>query len=379
MNQLPWNIDELSKTPDLYPAPGFEEPGVKAFFYDGLPWKGNPTRAFAWYGVPEHKPGEKLPAMILVHGGGGTAFVDWVRLWTSRGYAAIAMDNCGSLPGGEHANRPRHSLGGPPGWGGFDQIDQPITDQWPYHAVADVILANSLLRSFPEIDPDRIGITGISWGGYLTCIVAGIDHRLRFAVPVYGCGYLGEDSMWLSTFQEMGPVKSQKWLTQWDPSVYLENAKMPLLWVTGTNDGAYFMNSLQKTYRLPKGKVSLCIRIRMPHGHGGPGENPEEIHAFANSFVKGGSPLTTVSKISLQNAQAQTTFTAQTPIAQAELVFTKDKGPWLDRVWQSLPAALDPAAKTVTTTLLEGTTVFYFNLTDTRNLVVSTEHVELKE
>jgi len=29
-------------------------------------------------------------------------------------------------------------------------------------------------------------VTGISWGGYLTCIVAGIDDRLKAAVPVYG-------------------------------------------------------------------------------------------------------------------------------------------------------------------------------------------------
>jgi dienelactone hydrolase len=378
MNQIPWNMDELSKTPSIYPAPGFEEPGVKAFFYDGLPWKGNPTRNFAWYGVPDHKPGEKLPAMVLVHGGGGTAFAEWVRLWTSRGYAAIAMDNCGSVPGGEHANRPRHPFGGPPGWGGFDQLDQPITDQWSYHAVADVILANTLLRSFPEIDSDRIGITGISWGGYLTCITAGVDPRFKFAVPVYGCGFLGENSTWLPAFQEMGPEKSHKWLSRWDPPVYLKDADMPMLWVTGTNDFAYYMNSLQKTYRLPKGKVSLCIRIRMPHGHGGAGENPEEIHAFANSFLKSGPPLATVSKISLQNTQARATFTVQTPITQGELVFTKDKGLWPDRFWQSIPADIDSKSQTVSASLPDGTTVFYFNLTDTRNLIVSTEHEELK-
>jgi hypothetical protein len=36
--------------------------------------------------------------MVLIHGGGGTAFADWVRLWTGRGYAAIAMDLCGCVP-----------------------------------------------------------------------------------------------------------------------------------------------------------------------------------------------------------------------------------------------------------------------------------------
>ena len=55
-----------------------------------------------------------------------------------------------------------------------------------------------------------------------------------------------------------------------------------MLWVTGTNDFAYPMDSLQKSYRLTQGPHTLCIRVRMPHGHGGPGENPAEILAFAD-------------------------------------------------------------------------------------------------
>jgi cephalosporin-C deacetylase-like acetyl esterase len=156
--------------------------------------------------------------MVLVHGGGGTAFADWVKLWVARGYAAIAMDLCGCLPRKGKSGWERLPDGGPPGWGGFDQIDQPAGDQWTYHAVADVLLAHSLLRSYPEIDPEKIGITGISWGGYLTCIAASIDARFKFAAPVYGCGFLGDDSTWLGTFEKMGKEKAAKWLGLWDPS-----------------------------------------------------------------------------------------------------------------------------------------------------------------
>ena len=58
-------------------------------------------------------------------------------------------------------------------------------DQWVYHAVAAVIRANSFIRSLPDVDPERIGITGVSWGGFLTCIAASIDDRFKFAAPVY--------------------------------------------------------------------------------------------------------------------------------------------------------------------------------------------------
>ena len=60
--------------PDHTPAPDFQADGVKAIFFDGLPWKGKPTRVFAWVGVPKLEPGKKAPGIVLVHGGGGTAF-----------------------------------------------------------------------------------------------------------------------------------------------------------------------------------------------------------------------------------------------------------------------------------------------------------------
>jgi len=286
------------------------------------------------------------------------------------------MDTCGCTPKGEYGNWRRHELAGPPGWGGFDQLDEPIEDQWTYHAVADVILAHSLLRSFSEVDPDRIGITGISWGGYLTCITSGVDARFRFAVPVYGCGFLGDNSKWLDVFKDLGPAKTARWLSLWDPSVYLPYATMPMLWVTGTNDLAYPMDSLRKSYRLPSGSRTLCIRVRMAHGHGGPGENPEEIRVFADSVVKGGAPLAKITGQRRDGRAVRVAFSSPTPIVKAELNYTTDAGEWENRTWRTVPAQLDPGGGKVTATLPEGTMVYYLNLFDERDVVVSGEHEE---
>jgi hypothetical protein len=152
---------ELLRAPATHPASGFHAQGLEALFFDAMPWKGKPTRVFALVGVPKLEPGKKAPGIVLVHGGGGTAFETWVRLWMSRGYAAIAMDTCGAVPRGSYGKWDRHEAGGPPSCN-FDLADEPMTDQWPYHAVADVILAHSLLRSRPEVDGERMGITGIS-------------------------------------------------------------------------------------------------------------------------------------------------------------------------------------------------------------------------
>jgi dienelactone hydrolase len=380
-----WDLAALSRPPATFPAPGFSGDGVRALFYESVPYRGRPTRVFAWIGIPEHPAGERLPGMVLVHGGGGTAFDSWVRRWTARGYAAIAMDTCGCVPGGEHGQRPRHDFGGPPGWGGYDQIDDPREDQWTYHAVCAAILGHSLLRSLPEVDPERVGLTGISWGGYLTCIIASVDPRFRLAVPVYGCGFTDEHGF-AGNIRAMGPERGARWMRWWDPSSYLRDAAMPFLWVTGSNDFAYTLNALQKSYRLPCGPRTLCIRLRMPHGHGDAGEGPLETFAFADSILKGGEPLPRITGQGQEGRRAWATFTSVRPIVKAELNITRAGGNWPDRLWEALPAALEPAgaasagvAGKATAELPEGVTVYYLNLFDDRSCAVSTEHVRDQE
>jgi dienelactone hydrolase len=374
-----FDVPALSKPPEVFPMTDFPADGLRAFFYEGMPWKREPTRIFAYYGVPQAPEGAKFPAMVLIHGGGGTAFDRWVRLWNSRGYAAVAMDLCGCVPDGKYGDWKRHAQPGPPGWdASFDQIDEPIEDQWTYHAVSAVVRAHSLIRSFPEVDPERVGVTGISWGGYLTCIVAGVDDRFRFAAPVYGCGYLGDNSHWLPSFEKMGKEKATRWLDLWDPSRYLPMATKPMLWVNGTNDFAYPMDSWQKSYKSPKNMRTLCLRVRMPHGHGAAGENPEEIKVFADSVLKDGVPLPTMTGQARKGNEVWATYQSKSPVRKAELNFTRDTGKWQDRKWESIAATIDARRKKIVATLPEGTTVYYWNLFDDRDCAVSTVHVELK-
>ena len=350
------------------------ESTVKAIYYEGIPYKGKPTRVFAFLGMPKVPVGTKVPGIVLVHGGGGSAFESWVRLWNARGYAAIAMDTCGCVPIGTYANWERIEDGGAPGWGGMDQLDQPITDQWTYQAVSAVVLGHSLLRSLPEVYPRKIGLTGISWGGYLTCIIAGLDERFNFAVPVYGCGFLGESSAWLPNFEEMGSEKANTWLNQWDPSVYLPAANMPIMWITGTNDFAFPMDSLQKSYNLPSNIQTLCIRTDMEHGHGGLGENPEEIHAFADACCMKGVPLVKIIDQGRDGDILWAEFSSKSRITNAVLNYTKDTTPWPERKWESVAANIE--GEKVWIKIPDGTNACYLNLIDSRNLLVSSEYVQ---
>lgn len=289
----PWDAVLGKGAPAAHEAAGFSGK-AKAVFLDGEDWCGKPTRFFAWYGVPERaSETNKCPAVVLVHGGLGTAFDGWVRMWNERGYAAIAMDTCGSVPtrvspGSEQWKR--HDWSGPAGWGGFGQVDESERDQWTYHAVSDVIRSHSFLRSLPEVDSARIGITGISWGGYLTCIAAGVDHRFAWAAPVYGCGFYVDGSAWAKKLSDMG-ARGEKWLRTWDAGVYLPAARCPFLFVSGKTDPFFNVQMLKKSSAVVKGPVFYDIRETMPHDQD-TGAAPESIRSFADhwSFGKPLSP-----------------------------------------------------------------------------------------
>jgi cephalosporin-C deacetylase-like acetyl esterase len=374
-SKIPWNLDALSKPPAYRESAEFSEPGLKAVEFDGPPFRGKPTRVFAWIGLPKEAATGKVPGMVLVHGGLGTAHARWVKLWNARGYAAIALDTCGKF-GGDSKRARRTEFSGPPGWDdAFRHIDDPREDQWPYHAVADAILAHSLLRSLPEVEARRTGVTGISWGGYLTCIIAGVDSRFALAVPVYGCGFLDRGSAWVPDFAKMGPEKSAKWLSLWDPAVYLPRAKMPMLWIAGNVDFAYPLGAVRESYRIAPGERFLSIIPGMKHSQPA-GETPEEIRAFADQILKRGPPLPRCVGMEVHGRSVKAVFKSKTKLAAAELVYTTDSGPWQTRAWKVAPAELDPASGTAASQVPPEAAAFYLNVIDDRKLTASSEHVE---
>lgn len=363
-----WANAGLFDPPDVHSRE--ERPGnVTACYYSGLPWHGRATRIFALFGLPEGAaPDTPVPGMVLVHGGGGTAFPDWVRHWNELGYAAVAMDCCGCKGGGKHGDRPRHEAGGPPGWGGFDQLDEPLEDQWMIHAIAAGILAHSLLRSFPEVDGARIGLTGVSWGGIQACIMAALDRRFRFVVPVYGCGFLGELGSGPGAFPEMDDASVAQWKVTWDPSNYLPDAAQPMLWVNGTNDLAFSLSSMMRSYMLPAGPGTLSIQYRLPHGHQ-EGWAPREIDAFAAHHCLDGAPLARITAHRYVDSRICLEYDAAVPAAKAERFHTIGMGPWREREWERTP--LEPGHGSICVEIPPNATGCFINLIDERGLTVS--------
>ena len=370
-DNAPWDVTSLKHPPKVT---WVDESGpLRKLYYESEPRNGKPTRVFAYCAYPEKIEG-KVPAVVLIHGGGGKAFPEWAKLWADRGYIALAMDLGGKGPDGQ-----------PLPDGGPDQTDtyklpkdpMNLKDMWTYHSVAACVRAHSLLLSLPEVDAEKTGVTGISWGGYLTCIVSGVDDRFKFAVPVYGCGFLQEDSAWLKQFGAMSNEWRAEWVKNFDPSSHVGRAKMPVLFVNGTNDFAYPMGSYQKTYRLVKDRA-LCVTVNMPHGHP-QGWAPIEIGLFGDQIVRAGKPLPKLDlrlKLNANNTAATAAWSgAEGP--QAAIHWTNDSGAWQQRKWKSSQVKID-GDKIITEIPKERPIAFFVTLKDSRGATVSTEHEELK-
>src|SRR5262249_47478055 len=305
-------------------------------------------------------------------------------LWAKRGYIALAMDLAGCGP-----DRKRLSDGMP------DQSDvskipreqKPIKEVWTYHAVAAVIRGVSLVASLPDVDATKLGITGISWGGYLTCIVMGLDDRLKVAVPVYGCGFLHENSVWKPTIDMLPAAWRDEWIKNFDPSNYAGRAKMPVLFVNGTNDFAYPLDSYQKTYRLAKNRT-LCVTVNMPHGHQ-QGWAPKEIGVFVDHHLRGGGALPKYQH------EPRVVTSAHRPGFIGPDVDHSDSSPpvnvhwttdviepWQKRKWQThnCSAIVEPTYDVFFGKLpKERPFVYFFTIADKSGATVSTEHAIIEK
>ena len=367
----PWDLTELKKAPAA--EWGMRTGLVQEVYYRGEPFQGKPTRVFAYLGRPAEGHGP-FPAVLLVHGGGGKAFRNWAEHWAKRGYVALAMDTAGCGPDGPLPD------GGPAQDDATkfrDFTESDAREMWSYHAVAAVMRGHSLLASLPEVDRARIGITGLSWGGYLTCIVAAIDDRLKVAVPVYGCGFLGDNSVWRDgSLARMSPEARARWLRLFDPSQYLGGVRCPILFLNGTSDFAYPLDSYRKSYRLVPARFRhVNVVVGLPHGHiwtfG-------EVDQFVDSVLRRAAPLPRPGTLKVHDDLATASVESRVPLKQADLHYTAEGGPWQKRHWETVPATLKD--NVIEARLPpQRPLVCYLSVTDDRGLRASTEHEELKQ
>ncbi|GHU98993.1 hypothetical protein FACS1894211_03640 [Clostridia bacterium] len=346
--------------------------GVKAVFYTSVPF-GNlaHTKIFAYVGIPtSKKPRNGFPAVVLVHGGLGKAEPGWVKQWVDRGYVAIAPDIFSNMDAGDGLRIP-NERGGPAenNVGSIGSMTMPDEFTWTYQRVSNIVHAFNVLHAMPETDGARIGLVGISWGAYLTCIASGIDKRFAFFAPIYGCGFNYDDSTfwgWGLSASAIGQVNFDKWKARYDPSVYLAYDVKPTLFVGGVNrEEPFSCMSRQKSAEIVKGKVFLSYRVALSHSQES-GAGVEEVFDFARHVLYGENTMLQIKACGVTGAGGAFFETGgNLSVNNLLLVYTDNAVDSDPHAWtwntREVICGTDGRAETP---IPNGTTAFFFAATD---------------
>jgi uncharacterized protein len=113
----------------------------------------------------------------------------------------------------------------------------------------DVLAAVEALRSREDIDKDRIGLLGLSQGGWIIPVAATKSDHVSFAVVLSGPAVsLGEEGLYSQLTCDVGCTPSGNTAalvaklvreakpSEFDPRPYLERLEIPVLWLYGAND-----------------------------------------------------------------------------------------------------------------------------------------------
>jgi len=365
------NLIELplsNKTPAIYDLQTLDD-GFQSFYFDGAVYQGKSTRIFAYYKKPQGEG--PFPAMVLVHGGGGSAFKQWISKWNDAGFAAISIaveGQTGTLTGNKKPKWKKHNNGGPSRAAIYNDVNKPLSDQWMYHAVNATVSAHNLLRSFVDIKQDEIGLSGISWGGVITSTVIGFDQRFAFAIPIYGSGFLaGMENQYGKALKN-----NDIYQNVWEPALRIAKFKNPTFWLTGLKEKHFSLDAQGDTYKLLNAEHIQSIQPELKHGHN-VGWAPKEPYLFAQSVINK-KPLVNFYQQQIVRDSVSIRVKELNEMSLASLYYTYDSGHTSQRKWQKSSVTIDKEdADILLTSLLPlAAKAWFFNI-ENNGLIYSSE------
>ena len=198
-----------------------------------LAWTSDSFHVQGWLLLPkDYNPAKKYPLVVEVHGGPAAAVQS---SWGARG--AISPAAFSAMGYFVLQPNPRGS------YGQGEAFAQANRKDFGYGDLRDILAGVDTALAQYSIDPARVGLTGWSYGGFMTMFAVTQTHRFKAAVA--GAGI----SDWLSYY---GENSIDQWMIPYfgasvydDPAVYakssainyIKSADTPTLVVVGDRDG----------------------------------------------------------------------------------------------------------------------------------------------
>ncbi|MBQ2659057.1 MAG: S9 family peptidase [Erysipelotrichaceae bacterium] len=224
------------KLQEVYEAPSFEQLSfvneeVLRDRYVARPERFtcfNVDEIFGWALKPiDYDPDRKYPMILDIHGGPKTAygevFYHEMQVWASKGYFVIFCNpHCSDGRGDAFADYLKH-------YGATDYDDI-------------MAFVDKALELYP-IDPERLAVTGGSYGGYMTNWIVTHTDRFKAAASQRSISnrvadFYYSDYSYDTTYENGIPLDEKAIELFWErsPLKYVENAVTPTLFIQSTED-----------------------------------------------------------------------------------------------------------------------------------------------
>lgn len=234
---------------------------------------------------PGADPKQKHPMILEIHGGPrvqwGACFFHELQMFANAGFYVLFSNPRGALGYGE-------------------AFTQAIVKNWAEPAFEDLMLVvDEALRLHPEIDPERLGVTGGSYGGYMTNWVVGHTDRFQAAltqrsVATISTLLLASDDLGGSAleFGEEPWRMTSEMLWRQSPLAYAEKIRTPLLITHSHQDHRCPISEaeiLYKTLKALRREVEMVLFPGESHGlsrGGTPSRRVARLHVMRDWFQR---------------------------------------------------------------------------------------------
>jgi dipeptidyl aminopeptidase/acylaminoacyl peptidase len=199
---------------------------------ENIEWTNDGFKVQGWLLYPaDYDPAKKYPLLVSVHGGPSSAVTP---RWPGVGYGGVPFSALGYFV---FMPNPRGS------YGQGEKFTQANVKDFGYGDLRDILTGMDVLEKRFPIDKDREGLTGWSYGGFMTMFT--VTQTTRFKAAVAGAGisdwksYYGENSIdqWMVPFFGKTVYDDAAVYAKSSAIEYIKNVKTPTLVVVGDRDG----------------------------------------------------------------------------------------------------------------------------------------------